>query len=458
MHLFLFFRDFRLVDNLGLIATLKKYQQVVPAFVFTPQQINPALNPYFADHSVQFLCEGLRDLASQIKAKQGALYIFHGELLKVLSQIHEVHPISSLTFNIDYTPYAKKRTMSLRHWTKQNNIAIHLYEDYLLAPVGSFLQYEQKPYHIYTFFKKKVYEKEDMIDVVNTFSSFRFEKAPALARLCYPIEKLKNFYKANAHARLQGGRSAGMGLLANLPRAYSEKRNDLTFATSHLAAYIKYGALSVREVFHTLKAHGDLSLQDQLIWREFYTYIAYYFPEVLQGAYWQKKYEKIAWLDDSEALRAWQKGQTGYPIVDACMRELNATGYMHNRGRLITANFLNRLLHIDWRRGERYFAQMLIDYDPAINNGNWQWVASTGVDPKPYFQRLFNPFLQSKKFDPHAVYMKKWLPELAYLPADHLHEWSSFYRLYNLKKINYYAPIVDYKSARQRSLDAYKLA
>ena len=153
---------------------------------------------------------------------------------------------------------------------------------------------------------------------------------------------------------------------------------------------------------------------------------------------------------------SWCNGTTGYPIVDAGMVQLNSTGFMHNRLRLITANFLNRMLGMNWIYGEIYFAKMLADYDPAVNNGNWQWIASTGVDPKPYFQRLFNPWLQSKKFDVDAIYIKKWLPQLNNIPADELHDWDNFYGNYNLDEINYCKPIVDYKIARQRSIAMYK--
>ena len=155
-------------------------------------------------------------------------------------------------------------------------------------------------------------------------------------------------------------------------------------------------------------------------------------------------------------FKKWCNGETGFPIVDAGMRQLNQTGYMHNRARLITSNFLNRMLGMDWRKGEKYYAQQLSDYDPAVNNGNWQWIASTGVDPKPYFQRLFNPMIQSEKFDPDAKYIKEWLPELRDIPVKELHNWSDHYQKYDLKDIDYVKPMVDYKEARARSVKMYK--
>jgi deoxyribodipyrimidine photo-lyase len=173
-----------------------------------------------------------------------------------------------------------------------------------------------------------------------------------------------------------------------------------------------------------------------------------------KSANFNTRIKPIAWNTSASDFKAWCSGTTGYPIVDAGMRQLNTTGYMHNRARLITANFLNRILNIDWRKGEHYYAQQLTDYDPAINNGNWQWIASTGVDPKPYNQRLFNPWLQSQKFDPQAEYIKKWVPELRDVPATHIHHWSEYAHLHS-HATKYPQPIVDYEFARKRSLSVY---
>ena len=188
----------------------------------------------------------------------------------------------------------------------------------------------------------------------------------------------------------------------------------------------------------------------------------YFYPKVLEtGSNFNPKYDNLKWVSISSDkgvnyLEKWTQGRTGFPVVDAGMTQLNTTGYMHNRARLITANFLNRMLGLDWRLGERYFAIKLTDYDPAVNNGNWQWVSSTGTDPKPYFQRLFNPIIQSKKFDVDAEYIKKWLPQLNDIPAKHIHDWGKYSNEYDLDDINYVAPIVDYKKARQRSIDMYR--
>jgi len=192
----------------------------------------------------------------------------------------------------------------------------------------------------------------------------------------------------------------------------------------------------------------------QLIWRDFYYHLGNGFIERF-GKELKPQYSNIKWSYDKNNLKKWQEGRTGFPVVDACMTQLNQTGYMHNRGRLIVASFLIKNLQIDWREGEKYFAQNLSDYDPLVNQGNWQWVAGTGADSQPYF-RIFNPMTQSSKFDKEAIYIKKWLPNLKDVPAKHLHDWIKFHLEHDLKKIKYYEPMIDYKKSRDVTLEMYK--
>ena len=229
----------------------------------------------------------------------------------------------------------------------------------------------------------------------------------------------------------------------------------MTYSTSHLSAYIKFGCLSIREVYWAIidSLGKENKLIEQLFWREFYFYISYYFPQVLKGKNYNPKYDNIKWIKNNNLFLKWCNGETGYPVVDAGIRELNKTGYMHNRARLITSNFLNRMLGMDWRLGEKYFAIKLTDYDPSVNNGNWQWIASTGTDPKPYFQRLFNPIIQSEKFDKKAEYIKKWIPELKDIPPKDIHNWNTKFKNYENIYLN---PIVEYKDAREKSVKMYR--
>ena len=236
---------------------------------------------------------------------------------------------------------------------------------------------------------------------------------------------------------------------------YDNLRNDLNTPTTQMSPYLKYGCISVREFFHKIKDKMglDSALLRQLIWRDFYLHLMYCFPRVLNGKSLKPKYDNIVWENNTRLFNAWKRGKTGYPIIDANMRMLNETGYMHNRGRLIVSSFLVKLCLVDWRKGEKYFATKLIDYDPASNNGNWQWIAGSGADSQPYF-RIFNPWAQSERHDTDAIFIKTWCPELTDVPAKHLHEWDKHYHEY--KNNDYPSPVIDYKLQREKALALYK--
>ena len=253
---------------------------------------------------------------------------------------------------------------------------------------------------------------------------------------------------------MHGGRKNGLVILKKIKnfKNYDNKRNLLTYETTKLSAYIKFGCVSIREVFKAIKKTGSKDLIRQLYWRDFYYNILFFFPHVFGNAL-KTKYSKIIWPNNKSYFEKWKKGKTGFPVIDACMRQLNTTGFMHNRGRLIVSNFLIKLLLIDWQKGEKYFAQKLVDYDPAVNNGNWQWSASTGADSQPYF-RIFNPWLQSKKFDKDCKFIKKWIPELQEVKATDIHKWDTKYQVYN--GIKYPEPIINYKKMRVLCLALYK--
>ena len=274
------------------------------------------------------------------------------------------------------------------------------------------------------------------------------------------FKKTKDFYKHNNDIHVNGGRKNAKLILKKLKemKDYDKFRNELNIETTHMSAYIKFGCISIREVYHKLaklynKKHP---LIRQLIWREFYYHLNVGFIDRF-GKSLKPKYDKIKWSKNETLFEKWTKGQTGFPIVDACMQQINNTGFMHNRGRLIVASFLIKNLHHDWRKGEKYFAQQLVDYDPFVNNGNWQWVSGSGADSQPYF-RIFNPMSQSKNYDKEAKYIKKWLPNLESVPAKDLHDWPSNYKKYDLKDLKYYEPIIDYKKSRQVIIDKYKEA
>lgn len=450
-NLFIFRRDLRLKDNKGLYNAIKNFKNIIPIFIFTPEQITDK-NKYRSDNAIQFMVESLKELDKNLKKKNSKLHIFNGDNIEILSKICEIINIENIIFNMDYTPYAIARDKSIEDFCNKKNINCIQIEDYLLSKVGELNKSDGSPYTIFTPFKnnglKKIVDKPSKYKIINLI---KVNNLPT-----------SNFikYSKNANIIYHGGRSNGLKKLKNLKNLgnYNDDRNTLSINTSHLSAYIKFGCVSIREVYWFIKKlyKTDNNLLSQLYWREFYFYIAYYFPYVMKGENYNKKYDNLKWTNDKKLFSKWCNGETGYPVVDAGMKELNTTGYMHNRARLITANFVNRLFGIDWRWGEKYYAKQLVDYDPIVNNGNWQWIASTGVDPKPYFQRLFNPWLQSKKFDTDAKYIKKWLPNLKDIPAKELHQWDKNYLKYDLKNIEYYAPAVNYKIARKKSIEMYR--
>lgn len=419
MNVFLFHRDLRIQDNLAL-NELAKHGPVTCIFIFTPSQVKS--NPFFSPRAFQFMCESLHELKQDIRDKGGDIYYFFGETIDILKTLDIQH----LGFNIDYTPYARRRDEAILDYCLQKNIPCITAEDYLLAPMGTFLKPDKTPYVVYTPFKTAALKHTPLKPVT---SSIKFA---TMKQTSYTPT-----YENNE--QLRGGRKEA------LKRLSFTYQHDMFTPTTQLSAYIKFGCLSIREAYW---ANSNSEYRQQLVWREFFYYITCYFPQVLDSRSNFKG--NLPWNTNKHAFEKWCKGETGFPIVDAAMRQLNETGYMHNRGRLITANFLTRLLGIDWRQGEQYYATHLIDYDPAVNNGNWQWVSGTGVDRAPYSQRIFNPWIQSAKFDPQATYIKQWIPELSDIEPKHLHQWNLHYNDKYLK------PMIDYKEARDNRLKKYK--
>jgi deoxyribodipyrimidine photo-lyase len=264
---------------------------------------------------------------------------------------------------------------------------------------------------------------------------------------------MKRFTKFNPDILVHGGRQTALKMLSKAARDiknYDAIHNDLNKKTTELSAAIKFGSISIREVYKTL--HSKTGLIRQLFWRDFYANILYEFPQVL-GNSLKPKYDKIKWHHNSGWFSAWCKGETGFPIVDGGMRQMNATGYMHNRTRLIVASFLVKTLLIDWREGEKYFAQTLTDYDVANNNGNWQWISSSGADSQQFY-RIFNPWIQGENFDKDCEYIKKWVPELATLDPKIIHNWETEW--VNHKDIKYSKPICNYSQQKEKALKIYK--
>ena len=462
--IFIFRRDFRIFDNHGLIKCFEESDEVLLIFIFTPEQITK--NKYFSSNSFQFLIESLEDLNNELKKYNAQIYFYFGDNIEILKKIEKDYKFDAIYCNQDYTPYAIQRENSIKTYLEKENISkdtnknLILVQDYLLAPIGTFCKKDGSAYEVYGAFRKNSVKFE--IEKVNT--SFDLNKKDYKSKIVkikndFSLDDLQKYYINNPNIMVHGGRKNALKILKNISKFsnYEECRNTLDYSTTHLSSYIKYGNVSIREVYYKIadKFGKDCVLINQLFWREFYFYIGYYFPRVLQGKSLKVKYDKIKWPNNPKYIEAWKHGLTGYPVVDVCMHELNTIGFMHNRGRLITSGILIKILQCDWRIGEEYFATKLIDYDPLVNNGNWQWSSSSGADSTPYF-RIFNPWLQSKKFDPDCIYIKKWLPELKSIPNKEIHQWNKYYQ--NYKNIDYPGPINNYEEARKETIQIYKNA
>lgn len=451
--IFIFRRDLRIEDNIGFIRANKECKCVTPIFIFTPEQISTE-NKYRSDNAIQFMFETLNTLEQSIEKYKGHMNYFKGDNVEVIAKLHALEKIDAIYCNMDITPYAKRRDKDIIKWCKLSHVTFHTSQDYYLYEPGTITTDFGTTYEKYTpFYNKAIIEDVQRPQFPRSFQ-LNNKRLGVLS-----LESMKasmQHFHPSSEVLIQGGRKNGKKMLGKIVnhQNYGKHRSDLTYKTTNLSAYLKFGALSIREVYYAMEHHlGKKSdLIKQLVWREFYAHLLYAKPYVL-GKALKPKYNELKWNKSKKWLNAWKEGKTGFPIVDAGMREMNETGFMHNRSRLITASFLIKTLLIDWQEGEKYFATKLVDYDPSSNNGNWQWVASTGADSQPYF-RIFNPWSQSTTHDPDAKYIKKWVPELVTVNAGHLHEWNLYHHEH--KEIDYPKPIVDYKTQREKALHMYK--
>ena len=447
--IFLFHRDLRIQDNIGLIQTIKKCKSIYLVFIFTPEQVGSA-NPYKSNNSVQFMIESLQDLNEQTHKK---LNVFYGSTNKVMKECIKKWNIQYVCFNKDYTPYAIERDDSLSKLCEKMGVKCEMTSDYYMYEPGTILNSTGQTYQKFTPYYNTVKSIKPQLPQSLHLKNIHFVSSNIPNYSISLQEAMTKFTKLNIHILSHGGRTAGLKVLdtaLKTQKHYSNTHDVLSIPTSLLSPYIKFGCVSIREVFHKFRNIKDLIRQ--LIWREFYINILYAHPHVL-GHAMKPNYNKIRWRTNARYLHAWKTGTTGFPIVDAGMRQMNTTGYMHNRARLIVASFLTKTLLIDWREGEQYFAQKLVDYDPASNNGNWQWIASTGADSQPYF-RIFNPYHQSEEVDEDAIYIKSWIPELRDVPAKKIHNWDKYHTEYK-NKTHYPGPIVDYSVQKEKAIEMY---
>lgn len=399
INIFLFRRDFRIVDNLALNKLIEECgnKGIYPMFIFNPKQIYAKNNQYFSNNCVQFMIESLDSLDQHIDVNY-----YEGDDVEVLTKLSKKYKINSIAYNKDYSPFAIKRDSIIEAWAKSKEIRIITAEDYTLYPMGTIQNNKNEPYQVFTpFYKKSLLIKVKApeppivkhINVIGIKNIKKFDK--------------HKYYVVNDDLAVRGGRENALERFKNIMTDYAKVRDYPALdKTTKLSAYIKFGCVSIREVYFNYNKVKEL--QRELVWREFYANILYYFPYVLGNSF-KEKYDNIEWTNNKEWFKKWCQGKTGYAMVDAGMSQLNKTGWMHNRLRMITAMFLTKDLLIDWRWGEKYFATKLVDYDPASNNGGWQWSASTGTDAQPYF-RIFNPELQLKRYDKDYEYIRTWIP------------------------------------------------
>ncbi|MBN7811479.1 deoxyribodipyrimidine photo-lyase [Algoriphagus sp. H41] len=424
--LFWFRRDLRLEDNTGLYYALQQEKNVLPLFIFDRNILDKLEEK--ADARVDFIHAQLADIKSSLEKKGSSLLVRHGTPQEVFEELAGEYELHAVYTNRDYEPYAKERDERVEKLLKKKEVLFLSFKDQVIFEPGEILNGSGECYKVFTPFSKtwlENFEKRKIQELgCPNWKNLKSSKAltmPSLEELGFRKSDIPIPSKATDEA---------------LIRHYDETRDfPAQQGTSRLGIHLRFGTVSVRKLA-LLAAPLNGTFLNQLIWREFYMAILAYYPQVVDQAF-KPEYDRIPWRNDEKEFRAWCEGKTGFPIVDAGMRELNETGYMHNRVRMITASFLTKFLLIDWRWGEAYFAQKLLDYDLAANNGSWQWAAGTGTDAQPYF-RIFNPESQTKKFDPDLAYIKRWIPELG--------------------TNKYPKPMVDYKFARQRALDTYKNA
>lgn len=428
VNIFWFRRDLRLQDNAGLYHALKSDNPVVPVFIFDKNILDKLEDK--ADRRVEFIHAALEELQAQLKKIGSSLEVFHDTPIEAYKKLLKRHTIEKVFTNHDYEPYAIERDKSIAKLLKEAGATFSTYKDQVILEKDEVLKDDGKPYTVFTPYSRKwkaVLTEFHLKPYPNKkyFSNF-YKQEPQ------PIPSLDKIGFVTSE-KLFPSRSLNEELI----KKYGKQRDFPGIAgTSKLGVHLRFGTISIRQLAAKGMELSDTYL-NELIWRDFYHMILWHFPQVGNHKAFKPEYDNIEWRFNEEEFDRWCNGQTGYPIVDAGMRELNATGFMHNRVRMITASFLTKHLLHDWRLGEAYFAQKLLDFDLAANNGGWQWAAGSGCDAAPYF-RIFNPYLQTQKFDPQLIYIKKWVPEF--------------------QEFNYPKPVVEHELARKRCLGVYTKA
>ncbi|BDD05767.1 cryptochrome/photolyase family protein [Aureibacter tunicatorum] len=428
VNIFWFRRDLRLDDNRGLFDALSQSFPVLPTFIFDTNILDRLEDR--DDARVGFIYQQLVSINKALKNVESSVLIKIGDPLEVFQQLSEEYDLNAVYTNHDYEPYAKERDSMVANFLKEKDVNFYSFKDQVIFERSEVVKPDGEFYKVFTPYKRvwlstlsdehlNSYPSEDLL---SNFIKNRFD-VPSYDALGF---------KVNHNIKIPS-----IAISDEIISSYDQTRDfpGDEQGTSRLGVHLRHGSLSIRKLMRKALDLNE-TYRDELIWREFYMMILDHNPHVVDQAF-KPKYDRIEWSNNEDYFEKWCLGLTGFPIVDAGMRQLNQTGYMHNRLRMITSSFLTKVLLVDWRWGEAYFARKLLDYDLSANNGGWQWAAGTGTDAQPYF-RIFNPDLQVKKWDPKKVYLNQWIPELT--------------------SEEYPSPIVDYKSAKEKALFEYKRA
>lgn len=426
VNIFWFRRDLRLHDNVGFYKALQGKNPVLPIFIFDTEILDTLPKD---DSRVSFIHNTLNAINTQLMKLGSGIAVYYGSPIEAFQQIENTYQIAHVITNRDYEPYARDRDTKIKDFLAKRDVGFHTYQDQVIFEKDDIVKDDGTPYVVYTPYMKKwkhQFQNQYILKIYDP--NPYFENLLLADNLPYLSLEDIGFEKSSITV-------PNYQITPSLIQQYEAQRNfPAVNGTSHLGPHLRFGTVSIREVVAKAIAEKNEIFWQELIWREFFMQILWHFPHTVTKAF-KPAYDRIVWRNKEEEFEKWKQGKTGFPLVDAGMRELNATGYMHNRVRMLVASFLCKHLLIDWRWGEAYFAEKLLDYEMASNVGNWQWAAGSGVDAAPYF-RIFNPTTQIEKFDKDKNYIKKWIPEI--------------------DTPSYPEVMVDHKEARERCLATYK--
>lgn len=428
INIFWFRRDLRLDDNVGFYEALKSEYPVLPLFIFDTEILEDLPED---DARVNFIFDSLQDMRNSLKNDHNSsLALYHGKPLDIFKQLVKDFDIAAVYTNHDYEPYAQARDTEIKKLLSSKEIDFHTYKDQVIFEKDEVVKNDGKPYMVYTPYMKVWKEKFRTMELKIFYTNSHLDNL-------VKNTSLPNLSLSEIGFKKASQKIADYEVTPTLIQDYEKTRNfPAQDSTSRLGPHLRFGTVSIRKIIKKAIAEKNEVFWQELIWREFFMQILWHFPHTVNDSF-KPKYDRIEWRNNEAEFKLWCEGHTGYPLVDAGMRQLNETGFMHNRVRMLVGSFLCKHLLIDWRWGEAYFAEKLHDYEMSSNVGNWQWVAGSGVDAAPYF-RIFNPTTQIEKFDKDLKYISKWVPEF--------------------QELTYPEKMVDHKEARLRCLETYKRA